>query len=816
MAKDGHYVPVETRIWLGKWNGKECLFGICKDLSAEQEAQQRFERLFRRNPSLMAVSSLPDRKFMDVNDAFLTTLGYARAEIIGKTAEELHLFSSAEQYAATSEQLMTRSRVASVEMQVRAKDGTLRDSVFSGELIDSQGRQYFLTVMSDITDRKRIEREMAKLAVIQRELMHLATDFVNVPLERQDAAINESLATMGQLIDADRAYLFAYDLGAGVMRNTHEWCGAGITPEIENLQAVPTSMVPEWVETHIQGNDLSIPSVAALSADSTLRALLEPQGIRSLVTLPLTQGGRCLGFVGFDAVRSERIWTDEELAMLHVLAELYAHFEARRSMERSTLVLQQQLIEARDSAQAAAHSKSLFLANMSHEIRTPLNAVLGYAQIMEIECRACPTGSRLTAITRSGEHLLSLLNDLLELVRGDTGVPTLTPVSFDFFQMLEDVRILFAERPEAQGLTLEVSHPGDVPQWLYADAGKLRQILVNLTSNATKYTVQGGVRLSATVLPGDGQADLSLAVEVEDTGCGIQAEDLDRIFNLFYVKEAPKNIKGTGLGLPLSQRLAHAIGGDITVRSSLGLGSCFRVTFRARAAAAAGATPPPRPARIWRLALDQRAYRLLVVDDDDANLAMIGSMLELVGFTVETVASAAQALQRLSQADAGIDLVMMDKNMPMMDGYAATVQIRALPGGRTLPVLVVTASGFSNERERALAAGADGCLFKPVHREPLLAEIGRLLGVRYIHEPAVPAAAPSADTDPTALARLPAQQRHLLDQALRRGDAPQLRNLVQAIACEQPGLAAELRVLVEAYAYDRLRQLLDAVKGTAT
>jgi two-component system sensor histidine kinase/response regulator len=192
--------------------------------------------------------------------------------------------------------------------------------------------------------------------------------------------------------------------------------------------------------------------------------------------------------VGFDAVQQARNWKEEEGSLLQVLAELYAHFESRRSLERKTQELQQRLTEARDAAQEAARAKSLFLANMSHEIRTPLNAILGYAQLMGRECmvKACPMSKRLGAIMRSGEHLLDLLTDLLELVRSDSQELKLSIGSFDFYQALEDVHLIFARQPAAQSLTLGFSCAPNVPQYICSDSGKVRQILVNLPSNARR------------------------------------------------------------------------------------------------------------------------------------------------------------------------------------------------------------------------------------------------------------------------------------------------------------------------------------------
>jgi PAS domain S-box-containing protein len=813
VAKNGALVPVETRVWFGKWNGAECLFGIIKDLSAEQEARQLFERLFRNSPSLIALSTLPDRRFADVNDSFLKTLGYSRGDIIGKTAAEIGLFVHPERHAALTQALLVEGQVARAELQVRCRDGVLLDGLFSGEVVNSQGRQYFLTVMVDISERKRNERQLARLSVIQGELMRLATKFVSVPLERQDMAIDQSLASIGQMIHADRAYLYAYDAERGVMSNTHEWCAVGTMPMISMQRAEPVAPYPGWLEAHQRGETVYVPSVAALPPDSPLRRALEPQGVRSLITLPLMRDETCVGFVGFDAVRQERSWQDEEVLLLRLLARLYAHFGARREAERELRELQKRLTQARDEAQEAARAKTLFLANMSHEIRTPLNAILGYAQILERESGSGPKDPRLRAITRSGEHLLQLITDLLDLVRSDTRMIALAPSEFDFPQVLEDVRLMFAQQPAAPSVSLVVSCAADVPRFVYADQGKIRQVLVNLVGNALKFTEKGSVCLAASVLPGRAPGEVVLTVDVTDTGCGIRADELERIFDIFYLAESGRKAgKGTGLGLPLSRRYARVLGGDVTAASRLGEGSNFRFTFGARRAESADGERLQHRI-VMRLAPGQRPWRVLAVDDDPISRSVLVAMLEPVGFVLETAAHAADALRRLRQAQ-GIDLVLLDKHMPDMDGYTAIGHIRNLAGGREVRVVVVTAVGFAGERALALAAGADGFVSKPVRRKTLMAEIARVTGVRYEYDEVSATVAPATPVAlaPAVLARLSAEQRDGLDQALRRGDIRQLRLLVEAIAADHAEMAAGIRALVDTYDYDRLRHLLDAAK----
>jgi CheY-like chemotaxis protein/nitrogen-specific signal transduction histidine kinase len=495
-----------------------------------------------------------------------------------------------------------------------------------------------------------------------------------------------------------------------------------------------------------------------------------------------------------------------------VLAELYSNFEARRIAERQTRELQASLIESRDAAEAAAQAKSLFLANMSHEIRTPLNAVLGYAQIMQRECRDCPNGGRLNAITRSGGHLLELLTDLLELVRSDAHQIALAPCAFDFHQVLADVRLMFMRQPDARCLELEFSH-GQAPRFIRADSGKVRQILVNLVGNAVKFTEHGGVRMTAAVQPGGDANGFVIAVAVEDTGCGIAPDEMERIFEIFEQAQPGRKVsKGVGLGLALSRRYARAMGGDVTVSSRVGGGSRFQFTFHAGAAASVDADPAGR-GEVLQAAPNQPIRHLLVVDDEPENSDMLGDLLTSAGFTVEMAETAEQGLDRLARAG-GVDLVLMDKRLPGMDGYEAIARLRELPGLRTLPVVVVTASGAADEQDLAFAAGADGYAAKPVKRKRLLQEIGRLVGVKYEYgePPAAPPPEP-AELAPDALARVPITQRELLAQALRRGDVRTLRELIAGLADEHAALADRLGGLVEIYDYDSLNTLLEAAKG---
>ena len=451
-GRDGTLVPVETRVWFGRWGGADCIFGVSKDLSAEQEAQQRFERLFRSNPALMAVSSAADGRFTDVNDAFLEGLGYARSEIVGKTSVELGLFVRPERQEHAAKLLVEAGRFTNLELQIRKKNGEVVDGIFSGEIVTSQGKQLLLTVMVDITElvrnqkalaaselygkaliaalpdivfvldaagtfvdvragddgdlllpparflgervdrvlppplaaqllagvaetrsggrvapieyelplasgvgsfecrlspmsadrvigvvrnvtmRTSLDRALDRQGKLQKLLVDLSSTFINLPLEEVEPVIQGSLRDMGAFVGADRAYIFAYDFERGVCDNTHEWCGEGITPQIDALQGVPVEVMAEWVAAHGRGDTLDIPDVSALPPGG-VREILEAQEIESLVTVPMMNGDACLGFVGFDSVRERHAYSEPEKRLLTVFAQMLVNVRLRKEAE---------------------------------------------------------------------------------------------------------------------------------------------------------------------------------------------------------------------------------------------------------------------------------------------------------------------------------------------------------------------------------------------------------------------------------------------------------------------------------------------------
>jgi PAS domain S-box-containing protein len=388
----------------------------------------------------------------------------------------------------------------------------------------------------------------------------------------------------------------------------------------------------------------------------------------------------------------------------------------------------QELRQARDRAEAANQAKSRFLANMSHELRTPLNAVLGYAQLMQMNRDMAPakTALALDTIRKSGEHLLALINDVLDLSRIEAGRMELHATDVDLPQFLQAVVDIVAVRARHKGIEPVFEATGELPRRVLVDEHRLRQVLLNLLGNAVKFTDSGRVTLrvgSST----DGAAGLRLHVDVSDTGAGIAAEHLESIFLPFeQVGQVERRVGGSGLGLAISRELVRAMGGDIGVQSVLGAGSVFSFDVLLPAGTA---DAPIDPVQNPICGYEGHRRKILVVDDIVENRSLLASALGYIGFDVIEACDGREGLH-LAESFAP-DLVLMDNVMPVMDGLEATRQIRLLPAFKDLPIIALSADTAASERGRSLEMGANAFLSKPIVLERLLEYIGKLLNLRW-------------------------------------------------------------------------------------
>ncbi|GAB4280080.1 MAG: hypothetical protein Fur0025_07730 [Oscillatoriaceae cyanobacterium] len=394
------------------------------------------------------------------------------------------------------------------------------------------------------------------------------------------------------------------------------------------------------------------------------------------------------------------------------------------------------IIEAKEAAERANQAKSSFLANMSHELRTPLNAILGFSLVMGRDSSLNQQQrEQIAIINSSGEHLLSLINDILEISKIEAGGMALNPTSFDLFALIKAMEVMFQSKAGAKGLQIICEVEPNSPRYIKTDEGKLRQVLSNLLGNGIKFTASGGVSLRVRADdPGDMTPQIQLFFEISDTGPGIAADELENLFSPFVQSQTGRDMQeGTGLGLAISRKLVQLMGGDMAISSAVGEGTLVKFHIPATVAAGDEVKITLAMPRVIGLEPGQPAYRILAVDDRRESRILLRQLLQPLGFEVREAENGQEAIEQWHQWHP--HLIWMDMRMPIMDGYEATRQIKSHLQGQATVIIALTASAFEENRSIILSAGCDDFVRKPCREEVLLAKIAEYLGVRYIYEP---------------------------------------------------------------------------------
>ncbi len=491
---------------------------------------------------------------------------------------------------------------------------------------------------------------------------------------------------------------------------------------------------------------------------------------------------------------------------------------------------------AKIAAERASRAKSTFLANMSHELRTPMSAVLGFTELMATDPNLTEEQrENLNIIGRSGEHLLALINDVLDLSKIEAGRSELQPEVFDLHEMLLGLGEMFSLRAERKGLTVVFDLSPNVPRYVRADAGKLRQVLINLLGNAVKFTEKGGITMRVRRRAEDGPdkegrsaspAPILLHIKIEDTGVGIAPDELGKVFEAFEQTESGQRSKqGTGLGVPISQEYVRLMGGELAVQSEVGLGTAFSFDIRVEGIGVTETKDAQSEQKIIGLEPGQPVYRILIAEDDEANRELLAKLLRPLGFEVREAVDGEQAVAIWE--DWRPHLIFMDIRMPKLDGLGATQAIRRQSKHLALQtrtvIIALTASAFGAGWETLLTEGCDDLIPKPFREASIFEVLERHLGVRFIYVDwdtrkwTLEALADS----PIAVEELQAQIETLdpawvedMRQATLEGDLERMQTLIAQIRDPAPDLAEQIARLSDDFEHEKISQLLSFERTT--
>jgi len=489
---------------------------------------------------------------------------------------------------------------------------------------------------------------------------------------------------------------------------------------------------------------------------------------------------------------------------------------SRQQLEKSSRQLELKAQEA----EAANRAKSLFLANMSHELRTPLNVILGFSQLMARDTAlTAEQKESLRIINRSGEHLLNLINDVLEMSKIEAGKIVLNCELFDLHQLLQSIREMFLIKTEAKKLWFKFILTDHLPQYIIGDAPKLRQLLINLLSNAVKFTQTGGITLKAFICKSEGLSDTTaqLCFQVSDTGKGIAPEELDKLFDPFVqTASGIQSEGGTGLGLSISRQFVELMGGQIQATSILGEGSTFAFDIKVELADSSQVQVLSQIQQVKQIAPGQPNYRIAVVDDQETNRLVLVKLLQSIGLEPRTANNGVEAIALWQEWHP--HLIWMDMRMPVMDGFEATQKIKSQPRGQETIIIAITASAFEEQREQVLKAGCDDFVGKPFPEQIIFDKLAQHLGVKYVYESEFSGLAAESSNKATEslsfedLTSLSPELVTELNQAAIAVDAEELEKLIARIPDSHQHIARAIAEMIHNYDFDAIIDLTEPSK----
>lgn len=629
------------------------IIGLLNDISKRKQNEEELSMLSKaveQSSSSVVITNL-NGDIEYVNAKFCEVSGYTQEEAIGKNPRILKSKAIKSENFKNLWETITSGGIWKGEFENIKKNGeTYWEFATISPIKNRFGEiTHFLGVKEDITSQKRVKDELFKMTQLQDILIKMASKYINMELSEIEPNINKSLGELSQFLEADRALIFNYDWVNEVCNNTYEWCETGIESHIKELQNVPLSQMEEWVRAHIKGETLDIPDVQKFNG--LTKTVLELKGVKSLISVPIMNNEKCIGFIGFDSIKKQHLYTENEKSLLFVFGQMILNIIQHSELNKT-------LIFEKENALKATKAKSEFVANMSHELRTPLNGVIGFSELLTQTELSEVQHQYTSAINTCANSLLGVINDILDFSKIEANRLELEIAKTDISKLLEQSLDIVKFQADKKNLELLLDISKDLPKFAFVDPIRLTQILSNLISNATKFTNSGEIELRVTFAKKTDNRGV-FSFYVRDTGIGITEEQKSKLFKAFSQADSSTTRKfgGTGLGLIISDKLAQKMGSEILFESKKDFGTTFCFNLE---------TEVEYEKNDDYQNIDS-INSVLIIDDNQNSLRIFKNMITAWGIQCDTADNQTDALKIL-QSKKAVDVIFVDNKMTELDG----------------------------------------------------------------------------------------------------------------------------------------------------
>lgn len=729
--KDGTPLNVSilgVPIWLA--NGELAIYAIYRDItdwkkSQENliESQTKYQMLFESATD--AIFLMKDDIFIDCNASTLAIFKCKREDIVGKPPHVVspenqpdgqNSLAKADQYikaAYAGESLF-------FEWLHKRIDGTTFHTEVNLNRIELKGEYYLQAIVRDITQRKKAEILQKRRIDFIEFISQISSDFINLPIYEIDSAIERALQFAALSSNVQRGYILLLEEEGNKLELTHEWFDESVLSRKGVLSHFDTGYSPEIMESLNQGKlvKLTRSDIVLSLQNRKVNEMLDLLEVKSFILIPFSAHEKIIGYIGFDATQQQIYWTDEFVEIFKLTGQIIANAIHRKKDE-------QELTRAKEKAEESDKLKTAFLASISHEIRTPMNHIMGFLDLMDhIEVDELERQEFLNIIRSSGDSLLRLIDDIIDIAKIESHQMEVKEEKFSIHNFLNDILLTYQDMIPIEGkskLIIELNRADQQPlAEIITDPQRLQQILNNLLSNAVKFTNEGLITFGCKL-----HSNNMLLFFVSDTGIGIPKEKLGFIFERFRQLDFgyTRTYGGTGLGLAISKGLIELLGGEIWVESEINKGTNFYFTIPYK--------PVVARTEITVISMDTDKIdwsdkNILIVEDDDLNAKFLRIILSKTKAILFNASNGQEAVDMARETV--FDLILMDIQIPIIDGYEATRLIKSFSPSTI--IIAQTAHAMTNERSNCLEAGCNDYLSKPINRKDLLNKILLLFNER--------------------------------------------------------------------------------------